>query len=79
MINNIKNRLVDTWQVSHGKKAVHHDIFVSSLTKSQLKKILINNVLTLISIFENDDISMIPTPSLQAKYSSRMKSKNFGL
>jgi len=51
---------------------------VSSIIKSW-KKIDIYYGITLISIFENEDMSIMPTPSLQAKYSSRIKSKNFGL
>lgn len=62
------------------KNTVNHEIFPGVVfVKSEWKKIHINYVVTLISIFENEDISMMPTPSLQAKYSSRMKSKNFGL
>lgn len=63
-----------------GKNTVNHEIFPGDVSvKLKQKRNGINYVVTLISIFENEDISMMPTPSLQAKYSSRMKSKNFGL
>lgn len=63
-----------------GKNTVNHEIFPEDVSvKLEQKKNRINYVVTLISIFENEDISIMPTPSLQARYSSRMKSKNFGL
>lgn len=53
--------------------------FTKEILKRSESYIFVFNRLTVISIFENDEISIIPTPSRHALCSSRINSKKAGL